>query len=206
MARSFAPAGMTPEAAHYAASREFGGVAQTGRLPDRRGLPWIESALRDARYPCAFCGAVRIYGGSVLSHGDRSAPTLRSSRCFHALLQRMLPVAGRKSWCRLSSRRMGTRFTSCGCTRISVSELSLSGRGRARRVDNVRCGRAASDRLESAQRDSSRATTSACSAFGRDRELFTETTIARPRRIPGCTPPTIFANRFASDPAWSAVS
>ncbi len=43
--------GMEPAAAHAAALREFGGVAQAKEdVRDRRGVPWLESAARDLRY------------------------------------------------------------------------------------------------------------------------------------------------------------
>src|SRR3979490_1591389 len=47
----FRAAGMTHQDARAAALREFGGVAQTKEdYRDRRGLPWMETAMRDARY------------------------------------------------------------------------------------------------------------------------------------------------------------
>src|SRR5258708_1192185 len=43
--------GMEAAAARAAARREFGGVAQTQEAyRERRGLPWIESAVKDVRY------------------------------------------------------------------------------------------------------------------------------------------------------------
>ena len=47
----FRSQGMDPAAAHAAALREFGGVAQAKEdVRDRRGVPWLESAARDLRY------------------------------------------------------------------------------------------------------------------------------------------------------------
>jgi predicted permease len=43
--------GLSPEEARFAARRAFGGVEQMKeRYRDRRGLPWIDDAVRDARY------------------------------------------------------------------------------------------------------------------------------------------------------------
>src|ERR1039458_4060252 len=47
----FRARGMSPRAARMAARREFGGVAQTAEAyRERRGLPWIETAVMDLRY------------------------------------------------------------------------------------------------------------------------------------------------------------
>src|SRR5690242_12596868 len=47
----FRAAGMSPDDARNAALRQFGGVAQTAEeYRDRRGVPWLDSALRDVRY------------------------------------------------------------------------------------------------------------------------------------------------------------
>ncbi|HXP58859.1 MAG TPA: ABC transporter permease [Dongiaceae bacterium] len=44
-------AGMSPEEAHYAARRQFGGVEQIKeRYRDQRGIPWIEKSMGDIRY------------------------------------------------------------------------------------------------------------------------------------------------------------
>lgn len=44
-------AGMSPEEAHYAAQREFGGVAQIAeRARDERRSVWVEQLLQDLRY------------------------------------------------------------------------------------------------------------------------------------------------------------
>jgi putative ABC transport system permease protein len=43
--------GMTPDEAHHAARREFGGVEQTKELyRERRGLPFLETSLQDVRF------------------------------------------------------------------------------------------------------------------------------------------------------------
>src|SRR5271168_2273771 len=43
--------GMTPDEAHHAARREFGGVEQTKELyRERRGLPLLETLLQDIRF------------------------------------------------------------------------------------------------------------------------------------------------------------
>src|ERR1035438_9775255 len=47
----FRKQGMKPAAARAAALREFGGVAQAKEeYRDRRGVPWLETAVRDLRY------------------------------------------------------------------------------------------------------------------------------------------------------------
>src|SRR5688500_6200731 len=44
-------AGMAPDAARYAAQREFGGIEQVKEsYRDERGLPWLEHLLQDLRF------------------------------------------------------------------------------------------------------------------------------------------------------------
>jgi putative ABC transport system permease protein len=51
LADRFVRQGMTPEEAHHAAKRQFGGITQMSeRLRDRRSLPSIEAIFQDIRY------------------------------------------------------------------------------------------------------------------------------------------------------------
>ena len=51
LADRFQRQGMTPQEAHYAAQRQFGGITQMKEeLRDRRGFPFIETLLQDTRY------------------------------------------------------------------------------------------------------------------------------------------------------------
>src|SRR5438105_7257010 len=51
LADRFVRQGMTPEEAHHAAKRQFGGIIQMSeQLRDRRSLPSIEAIFQDVRY------------------------------------------------------------------------------------------------------------------------------------------------------------
>src|ERR1035441_6739375 len=88
----FRKQGMKPAAARAAALREFGGVAQAKEeYRDRRGVPWLETAVRDLRY--GFRGLRRTPGfspaaGLALGIGANTA----IFSLFHTLMLRMLPV------------------------------------------------------------------------------------------------------------------
>ena len=91
----FRQRGMSPQAARAAARREFGGVAQTAELyREHRGLPWLETAVRDVRY--ALRGLARNPGfttAAVLSLALGIGANTAIFSMYHALLLRLLPVA-----------------------------------------------------------------------------------------------------------------
>ncbi|MCU1232116.1 MAG: hypothetical protein JWP63_83 [Candidatus Solibacter sp.] len=91
----FRERGMDPAAAHTAALREFGGVAQTmEEYRERRGLPLLETAARDARY--ALRGLRNNPGftaAAVLSLALGIGANTAIFSLFHALMLRLLPVA-----------------------------------------------------------------------------------------------------------------
>ena len=90
----FRKQGMAPAAAHAAALREFGGVAQTKEdYRDRRGVPWLESAARDLRY--GLRGLRRTPGftiAAVLSLALGIGANTAIFSLFHTLMLRLLPV------------------------------------------------------------------------------------------------------------------
>jgi predicted permease len=90
----FRQRGMEPVAAHAAALREFGGVAQAKEdYRDRRGVPWLESAARDLRY--GLRGLRRTPGftvAAVLSLALGIGANTAIFSLFHTLMLRLLPV------------------------------------------------------------------------------------------------------------------
>ena len=86
--------GMDQAAAHAAALREFGGVAQAKEdYRDRRGVPWLESAVRDLRY--GLRGLLRTPGftlAAVLSLALGIGANTAIFSLFHTLMLRLLPV------------------------------------------------------------------------------------------------------------------
>src|ERR1035437_6071521 len=90
----FRQRGMEPVAAHAAALREFGGVAQAKEeVRDRRGVPWLESAARDLRY--GLRGLRRTPGftiAAVLSLALGIGANTAIFSLFHTLMLRLLPV------------------------------------------------------------------------------------------------------------------
>src|SRR5215469_11143184 len=91
----FRACGMSPADARAAARREFGGVAHAKETyRDERGLPWLETTVRDVRY--ALRGLARNRGftaAAVLSLALGIGATTAVFSLFSALLLRMLPVA-----------------------------------------------------------------------------------------------------------------
>jgi len=87
--------GMDPPSARAAARRTFGGVAQTQEAyRDRRGIPWLEIAIKDVRY--ALRGLRRNPGftaAAVISLALGIGANTAIFSLFHALMLRMLPVA-----------------------------------------------------------------------------------------------------------------
>jgi predicted permease len=90
----FRQRGMSAAAAHAAARREFGGVAQTAEVyRETRGFPWLETAVQDVRY--ALRGLKRNPGftaAAVLSLALGIGANTAIFSMYHALLLRMLPV------------------------------------------------------------------------------------------------------------------
>jgi putative ABC transport system permease protein len=90
----FRERGMDPAAAHAAALREFGGVAQSMEdYRERSGLPLLETAARDARY--ALRGLRHNPGftaAAVLSLALGIGANTAIFSLFHALMLRLLPV------------------------------------------------------------------------------------------------------------------
>jgi predicted permease len=90
----FRDRGLSPAAAHAAARREFGGVAQAMEdYRERRGLPWLETSARDARY--ALRGLLHNPGftaAAVLSLALGIGANTAIFSLFHALMLRLLPV------------------------------------------------------------------------------------------------------------------
>src|SRR5690349_16738631 len=93
-AAEFRERGLSPAAAHAAARREFGGVAQAMEdYRDRRGLPWLETLARDSRY--ALRGLAHNPGftaAAVLSLALGIGANTAVFSLFHALMLRLLPV------------------------------------------------------------------------------------------------------------------
>ncbi|HEV3197147.1 MAG TPA: ABC transporter permease [Bryobacteraceae bacterium] len=91
----FQQQGMDPGAARQAALREFGGVAQAQEAyRERRGIPWIETAVKDSRY--ALRGLARSPGftaAAVLSLALGIGANTAIFSLFHTLMLRMLPVS-----------------------------------------------------------------------------------------------------------------
>jgi predicted permease len=90
----FRKQGMKPAAARAAALRDFGGVAQAKEeYRDRRGIPWLETAVRDLRY--GLRGLRRTPGftaAAVLSLALGIGANTAIFSLFHTLMLRMLPV------------------------------------------------------------------------------------------------------------------
>src|SRR5438270_5956724 len=90
----FRAGGMAPDAAHAAALREFGGVAQAKEdYREGRGLPWLDTASRDVRY--AVRGLRRNPGfavAAILSLALGIGANTSVFSLFHSLMLRMLPV------------------------------------------------------------------------------------------------------------------
>ncbi len=87
--------GMDAAAARNAARREFGSVARTQELyRERRGVPWLESAVKDVQY--ALRGLRRNPGftaAAVLSLALGIGANTAIFSMFHALMLNMLPVS-----------------------------------------------------------------------------------------------------------------
>src|SRR5260370_11841668 len=86
--------GREPAAAHAAALREFGGVAQAkDDVRDRLGVAWLECAARDLRYGVS--GLRRTPGftvAAVLSLALGIGANTAIFSLFHTLMLRLLPV------------------------------------------------------------------------------------------------------------------
>jgi predicted permease len=91
----FRRSGMDANSAHLAALKQFGGVTQTREAcQGRRGLPWLEIAVKDVRF--ALRGLKRNPGftaAAVLSLALGIGANTAIFSLFHAMLLRMLPVA-----------------------------------------------------------------------------------------------------------------
>lgn len=91
----FRARGMPPAEAKLAARREFGGVAQTQEeYRNRRGIPWLETSMKDARY--ALRGLWRNPGFTAAAALSLALGIGANTAIFslvHALMLRMLPVA-----------------------------------------------------------------------------------------------------------------
>src|SRR5215471_17589604 len=91
----FREQGLDPGQARAASLREFGGVAQAMEdYRERRSLPWLETAARDARY--ALRGLRRNPGftaAAVLSLALGIGANTAIFSLFHALMMRLLPVS-----------------------------------------------------------------------------------------------------------------
>src|SRR5450755_3434285 len=90
----FRARGMKPAAARAAALREFGGVAQAKEeYRARRGVSWLETAVRDLRY--GLRGLRRTPGftlAAVLSLALGIGANTAIFSLFHTLMLRLLPV------------------------------------------------------------------------------------------------------------------
>src|ERR1043166_3731414 len=90
----FRARGMNEAGARAAARREFGGIAHAKEAyRDHRGIPWLESTLRDLHY--AVRGLRRTPGftaAAVLSLALGIGANTAIFSLFHALMMRMLPV------------------------------------------------------------------------------------------------------------------
>ena len=90
----FRQQGMKPADARAAALRDFGGVAQTKEdVRDRRGVSWLETAVRDLRY--GLRGLRRTPGftlAAVLSLALGIGANTAIFSLFHTLMLRLLPV------------------------------------------------------------------------------------------------------------------
>ena len=88
-------AGMDAPSARAEARRQFGSVAQTQEVyRERRGVPWLETSLRDIRY--GLRGLSRNRGfttAAVLSLALGIGANTAVFSLFYALMLRMLPVA-----------------------------------------------------------------------------------------------------------------
>jgi predicted permease len=87
--------GMDAPSARAEARRQFGSVAQTQEVyRERRGVPWIETSLRDIRYGLRGLGRNRGFtAAAVLSLALGIGANTAVFSLFYALMLRMLPVA-----------------------------------------------------------------------------------------------------------------
>ena len=98
--------GMNPDEARYAALRKFGGVDQVKeKYRDRRGLPFVETFLRDLSY-----------GGSHVA---------AQSDCYH----RCNTFAGTRHWCEHGFIQRSRRCTPENFAGRSAGSLSWSSNG-----------------------------------------------------------------------------
>jgi len=137
--------------AHMKQFREFGGVvARPGRgtTAHRRGiLPWIESALRDARYAARSAAQFMDLRRQRLLSGDRDRANTAIFRCFTRVLRRFR-LARPEELVVFLSRADGDGVPlSGGCTGGPSQTISFRDVARRGGVDNGRCGRVASARL-----------------------------------------------------------
>ena len=86
--------GLTPEQARHAARRDFGGVEQMKeRYRDRRGLPWLDDARRDAQH--AFRALLRapvFAGAAVLTLAVGLTAVIAIFAILNAFMFRPMPV------------------------------------------------------------------------------------------------------------------
>lgn len=94
LAAEFRAGGMDAEAARAAARREFGGLDQIKEAwRDRRGLPWLETLLKDARYGLRGLGRSPAFTiAAVLSLALGIGANTAIFSFLNTLMLRMLPV------------------------------------------------------------------------------------------------------------------